>query len=70
VKAKAQSSPGSDGADGAGPIGMTRVSLASTEVLGPEVDRLATLHTNARTDTELLKVWLKSHKEPMRPRPH
>ena len=34
---------------------------AETEVLGPEVDRLATLHTNARTDGELLAVWLKSH---------
>ena len=37
------------------------VTPAETEVLGPEVDRLATLHTNARTDTELLTVWLKSH---------
>jgi integrase len=37
------------------------ITPAATEVLGPEVDRLATLHTNARTDTELLKVWLKSH---------
>ena len=36
---------------------------AATEVLGPEVDRLATLHTNARTDDELLKVWLKSHRD-------
>jgi integrase/recombinase XerD len=34
---------------------------AATEVLGPDVDRLATLHTNARTDDELLEVWLKSH---------
>ena len=34
---------------------------AETEVLGPEVDRLPTLHTNARTDAELLTVWLKSH---------
>jgi hypothetical protein len=25
------------------------------------VDRSATLHTNARTDHELLAVWLKSH---------
>jgi hypothetical protein len=32
-----------------------------TAILGPEVDRLATLHTNARTDLELLAVWLKSH---------
>jgi site-specific recombinase XerD len=39
------------------------ITPAATEVLGPEVDRLATLHTNARTDTELLKVWLKSHKD-------
>ena len=34
---------------------------AETEVLGPEVDRLPTLHTNARTDADLLMVWLKSH---------
>ena len=34
---------------------------AENEVLGPEVDRLATLHTNACTDAELLTVWLKSH---------
>jgi hypothetical protein len=35
---------------------------AQTEVLGPEVDRLPTLHTNARTDAaDLLTVWLKSH---------
>ena len=34
---------------------------AETEVLGPEVDRLPTLHTNARTDADLLTVWLKSH---------
>jgi len=33
------------------------------EVLGPDVDRLATLHTNARTDGELLRVWLKSHQD-------
>jgi integrase/recombinase XerD len=39
------------------------ITPAATEVLGPEVDRLATLHTNARTDTELLKVWLKSHQD-------
>jgi hypothetical protein len=37
------------------------VSPAKTEVLGPDVNRLATLHTNARNDRELLKVWLKSH---------
>ncbi len=37
------------------------ISPAATEVLGPDVDRLATLHTNARTDFELLEVWLKSH---------
>jgi len=36
------------------------VTPAETEILGPEVDRLATLHTNARTDHELLAVWLKS----------
>ena len=34
---------------------------AETEVLGSEVDRLPTLHTNARTDADLLTVWLKSH---------
>jgi site-specific recombinase XerD len=39
------------------------ISPAETEVLGPEVDRLATLHTNARTDAELLEVWLKSHRD-------
>jgi integrase/recombinase XerD len=37
------------------------IAPAATEVLGPEVDRLATLHTNARTDRDLLTVWLKSH---------
>jgi hypothetical protein len=35
------------------------VTPAATEILGPEVDRRATLHT--RTDHELLAVWLKSH---------
>jgi site-specific recombinase XerD len=39
------------------------IAPAATEVLGPDVDRLATLHTNARTDGELLKVWLKSHQD-------
>src|SRR5262245_47582307 len=39
------------------------ISPAETEVLGPEVDRLATLHTNARTETDLLEVWLKSHRD-------
>ena len=39
------------------------ITPAATEVLGPEVDRLATLHTNAQTDGELLKVWLKSHRD-------
>ena len=39
------------------------ITPAATEVLGPDVDRLATLHTNARTDAELLKVWLKSHRD-------
>jgi site-specific recombinase XerD len=39
------------------------ITPAATEVLGPEVDRLATLHTNAKTDDELLKVWLKSHQD-------
>ena len=37
------------------------ITPATLEVLGPDVHRLATLHTNARTDRELLKVWLKSH---------
>ena len=37
------------------------ITPAATEILDPEVDRLATLHTNARTDRELLAVWLKSH---------
>jgi site-specific recombinase XerD len=37
------------------------VTPAAAEILGPEVDRLATLHTNARSDADLLKVWLKSH---------
>jgi hypothetical protein len=32
------------------------VRPAATEVLRPDVDRLAILHTNARTDHELLKV--------------
>jgi site-specific recombinase XerD len=39
------------------------ITPAATEVLGPDVDRLATLHTNAKTDRELLKVWLKSHRD-------
>jgi site-specific recombinase XerD len=39
------------------------ITPAATEVLGPDVDRLATLHTNAKTDSELLKVWLKSHRD-------
>ena len=39
------------------------ITPAATEVLGPDVDRLATLHTNAKTDGELLKVWLKSHRD-------
>jgi Phage integrase, N-terminal SAM-like domain len=37
------------------------VTPAATEVLGPDVHRLATLHTNARTDDELLQVWIKHH---------
>ena len=39
------------------------VTPAATEIVGPNVDRLATLHTNARTDRELLAVWIKSHAE-------
>jgi hypothetical protein len=37
------------------------ITPAATEILGPEVNRLASLHTNARTNHELLAVWLKSH---------
>jgi site-specific recombinase XerD len=37
------------------------VTPAATEILGPDVHRLATLQTNAKTDRELLRVWLKSH---------
>src|SRR5215510_13506997 len=37
------------------------ITPGAAEVLGPDVHRLATLHTNARTDLELLAVWLKSH---------
>ena len=32
------------------------VTPAETEILGPDVDRLPTSHTNARTDRELLEV--------------
>jgi site-specific recombinase XerD len=39
------------------------ITPAVSEVLGPDVDRLATLHTNAKTDSELFKVWLKSHRD-------
>ena len=39
------------------------ITPAATEVLGPDVHRLATLHTNAKTDGELLRVWLKSHQD-------
>jgi site-specific recombinase XerD len=42
---------------------LTVISPAATEVLGPDVHRLATVHTNARTDRELLTVWLKSHQD-------
>jgi integrase/recombinase XerD len=37
------------------------ITPAAVEVLGPDVDRLATVQTNARDDRELLKVWLKAH---------
>jgi integrase/recombinase XerD len=37
------------------------IAPAATEILGPDVHRLATLHTNAKSDRELLQVWLKSH---------
>jgi hypothetical protein len=33
------------------------ITPAAGEVLGPDVHRRATLHTNAKTDGELLKVW-------------
>lgn len=33
------------------------------EVLGPEVELAPTLHTNARTDDELLEVFLKLHRD-------
>ena len=39
------------------------ITPAAPEVLDPEVHRLATLHTNAKTGDELLKVWLKSHQD-------
>ena len=39
------------------------VTPAETEILGPEVDRLPILHTNVKTDRELLEVWLKSHRD-------
>src|SRR5262245_55195992 len=39
------------------------VTPGALEVLGPEIERAPTLHTNARTDSELLKVWLKSHRD-------
>jgi integrase/recombinase XerD len=31
------------------------------EILGADAERLPSVHTNARTDLELLAVWLKSH---------
>jgi hypothetical protein len=37
------------------------IAPAATEILGPDVHRLATLPTNAKSDRELLQVWLKSH---------
>ncbi len=39
------------------------ITPAVSEVLGPDVHRLASLHTNAKTDGDLLKVWLKSHQD-------
>ena len=39
------------------------VTPGATEVLGPEVERAPTLHTNARTDDELLQVFLKTHRD-------
>jgi hypothetical protein len=43
-----------------------RTVPVETEVPGPEVpqvERLATLGTNARGDANLLKAWLKSHQD-------
>jgi hypothetical protein len=37
------------------------ITAAATAVLGPALHRLATLHTDAKTDAEFLRVWLKSH---------
>ena len=34
---------------------------AHAEILGADAERLPSVHTNARTDLDLLKVWLKSH---------
>jgi integrase/recombinase XerD len=34
---------------------------AHAEILGADAERLPSVHTNARTDFELLSVWLKSH---------
>jgi hypothetical protein len=50
----------------------TKIVLpAQTEVLGPEVDRLPTLHTNARTDTPPARICggprLRTCKPPSRP---
>jgi hypothetical protein len=39
------------------------IAPATTEVLGPEVHRLATIFTNAKTDEKLFEVWVKSHAE-------
>ena len=39
---------------------MQRGGGADRRFAPPEVDRLATLHTNARTDRELLAAWTKS----------
>src|SRR5262245_12441339 len=39
------------------------VAPAALDVLGPGVDLAPTLRTNAKTDRELLEVWLKSHRD-------
>src|SRR5262249_31152290 len=40
---------------------VTFLTPAASEVLSPDIDRLATLHTNARNDRELLRVGWRSH---------
>jgi integrase/recombinase XerD len=42
---------------------LSIITPAATDVLGPDVDRLATLHTNAKTGDDLLTIWLKIHRD-------